>query len=156
MSLTSIVLNWFLVLYANAQFFSLAHQKIVRACGLALRNYETNSAQANHCIVKLLHRIAFDCKMYSMVFQASIFRSFQKIYEAKDMPQFKVLSQFSFFLAAQCDLMADHFIFYHYMSYYSSFFLLLLSTKGTWEGEKSTPGSLVFPDMNNIGPSLKP
>lgn len=97
MSLASIVLNCFLVFYANSQFFSLANHKIVRACGLALRNYETNSTQTNHCIVKLLHRIAFDCKMYAMVFQASIFRSFQRIYAAKDMPQFKVLPYLTFF-----------------------------------------------------------
>lgn len=70
--------------------FRLPHPKIVRACGLALARFETNSVNTNNCIVKLLHRIAFDCKMYVMVFQVSIFRSFQKIFAMKELPQNKV------------------------------------------------------------------
>lgn len=69
----------------------LAHPKIVRACALALRRFEANSLLTNHCIVKLLHRIAFDSKMPTMLFQVSIFRVFQRIYEAKTLPQNKVL-----------------------------------------------------------------
>lgn len=68
----------------------LAHPKIVRACGLALRDFQTNSINTNNCIIKLLHRIAFDCKNYVMVFQVSIFRTFQKIYANKDFPQYRV------------------------------------------------------------------
>lgn len=71
-------------------FCRLANPKIIRACGLALRNFDKNSVNTNHCIVKLLHRIAFDCKMYVMVFQVSIFRTFQKIYSMKDFPEYKV------------------------------------------------------------------
>ncbi|KAF7277062.1 hypothetical protein GWI33_009485, partial [Rhynchophorus ferrugineus] len=67
----------------------LPHPKIVRACGLALQQFEKNSVNTNHCIVKLLHRIAFDCKMFIMVFQLSIFRTFQKIFAQQDLPQHK-------------------------------------------------------------------
>ncbi|GJQ77730.1 putative tmeless protein [Trypoxylus dichotomus] len=76
----------------------LAHPKIVRACGLALRNFEKNSVTTNHCIIKLLHRIAWDCKMAAMIFQVSIFRSFQKIFEMKDLPQFKELVKFASYI----------------------------------------------------------
>lgn len=82
------ILNFFFM--KTTYSFRLAHPKIVRACGLALKDFEKNSPLTNHCIVKLLHRIAWDCKMYVMVFQASIFRTFLEIYSFKDLPQFKV------------------------------------------------------------------
>ncbi|KAJ8921930.1 hypothetical protein NQ315_008564, partial [Exocentrus adspersus] len=79
----------------------LPHPKIVRACGLALRSFETNPVNTNHCIVKLLHRIAFDCKMYVMVFQVSIFRTFQRIYQKKELPQHKELVKFAAYIIRQ-------------------------------------------------------
>ena len=44
-----------------------------------LRQYATNSTLTNHCIAKMFHRIAWDCKMPAMMFQASLFKIFQKI-----------------------------------------------------------------------------
>ncbi|KAG5899963.1 hypothetical protein JTB14_034534 [Gonioctena quinquepunctata] len=79
----------------------LPHPKIVKACALALRSFETNSISTNHCILKLLHRIAFDCKMYIMVFQLSIFRTFQKIFAAKELPQYKELVKFATYIMRQ-------------------------------------------------------
>nr|XP_023016006.1 protein timeless homolog [Leptinotarsa decemlineata] len=79
----------------------LPHPKIIKACGLALRTFETNSVNTNHCILKLLHRIAFDCKMYVMVFQLSIFRTFQKIMSLKDAPQHKELIKFATYILRQ-------------------------------------------------------
>ncbi|XP_065170446.1 protein timeless homolog isoform X2 [Atheta coriaria] len=79
----------------------LAHPKIVRACALALRRFEANSLLTNHCIVKLLHRIAFDSKMPTMLFQVSIFRVFQRIYEAKTLPQNKELVKFATYVIRQ-------------------------------------------------------
>ncbi|XP_015840765.1 protein timeless homolog isoform X2 [Tribolium castaneum] len=79
----------------------LAHPRIVRACGLALRDFESNSVNTNHCIIKLLHRIAFDCKLYVMIFQVSIFRTFQKIYANKDFPQYRELVKFATYIIRQ-------------------------------------------------------
>lgn len=79
----------------------LAHPKVVQACSLALQDFEKNSPLTNHCVIKLLHRIAWDCKMYAMIFQASIFRTFQKIYEAKTLPQFKELVKFATYIIRQ-------------------------------------------------------
>nr|XP_022919507.1 protein timeless homolog [Onthophagus taurus] len=73
----------------------LAHPKILRACGLALKKFEKNSTLTNHCVIKLMHRIAWDCKMPGMVFQASIFRTFQKIYNLKDVKAYKELAKFA-------------------------------------------------------------
>lgn len=79
----------------------LPHPKIVRACGLALKNFDTNSITTNNCIIKLLHRIAFDCKMYVMIFQLGILRSFQKIFQMRDLPQHKELVKFATYIVRQ-------------------------------------------------------
>ncbi|XP_074037876.1 circadian regulator timeout [Leptinotarsa decemlineata] len=86
----------------------LPHPKIIKACGLALRTFETNSVNTNHCILKLLHRIAFDCKMYVMVFQLSIFRTFQKIMSLKDAPQHKELIKFATYILRQFFKVAEN------------------------------------------------
>ncbi|KAH1021928.1 hypothetical protein HUJ04_011412, partial [Dendroctonus ponderosae] len=90
---------------SNFQFNDFAkrlpHPKIVRACGLALKTFVDNSIHTNHCIVKLLHRIAFDCKMYVMVFQLSIFRSFHEIIKMKELPQHKELVKFATYIIRQ-------------------------------------------------------
>ena len=44
-----------------------------------LKYFDKNGAQVNHCIVKMLHRVGFDLKMYGLLFQASLFRIFQKV-----------------------------------------------------------------------------
>lgn len=58
-----------------------AHCKIVQAYCSLLRRYATNSTLTNHCLVKMLHRVAFDCKMPTMLFQLSLFKTLQKILE---------------------------------------------------------------------------
>lgn len=78
----------------------LVHPKVIRACGIALKKFEHNSTFTNHCIVKLLHRIAVDCHMPAMIFQLSIFQSFQKIFEM-DLPQLKELQTFAKFIVRQ-------------------------------------------------------
>lgn len=85
----------------------LTHPKIVRACALCLKNFATNSTLTNHCVVKLLHRIAFDCKMYVMVFQASIFRIFQKIFSMKEIPHYKELVKFATYITRQFFAVAE-------------------------------------------------
>ncbi|XP_071101341.1 protein timeless homolog [Haliotis cracherodii] len=53
--------------------------EILKAYGILLSDFEKNSDHTNHCIVKMLHRVAFDLGYTAMVFQASIFRVFQKV-----------------------------------------------------------------------------
>ncbi|KAI8424376.1 hypothetical protein MSG28_002902 [Choristoneura fumiferana] len=71
--------------------------KIVSACASLLEGYEQNLPHTNHCITKMLHRIAWDCKRPSMLFQASLFVVFQKIL-SNPMPQFKELEKFAIFI----------------------------------------------------------
>lgn len=66
--------------------------KVVKALALLMQQFETNTAEVNHYVTKMLHRIAWDCKMPGIVFQASIFRIFQRILESRD-PAHKVIGQ---------------------------------------------------------------
>ena len=52
---------------------------VVKAYTLLLQDFPRNSQHTNHCLVKMLHRIAFECKMPGMLFQARLFRVFQKV-----------------------------------------------------------------------------
>ncbi|XP_012222325.1 protein timeless homolog isoform X1 [Linepithema humile] len=74
-----------------------ANVKIVKALALLLREFENNTIEINHYATKMLHRIAWDCKMPGMIFQASIFRIFQRALESKD-PAHKELQKFAVFI----------------------------------------------------------
>ncbi|KAJ8961898.1 hypothetical protein NQ318_021516, partial [Aromia moschata] len=79
----------------------LPNPRIVRTCGMALRRYDRNSVYTNHCIVKLLHRIAFDCKMYVVLFQVSIFKTFDRIFASQELPQYSELVRFATYIMKQ-------------------------------------------------------
>ncbi|XP_012535516.2 protein timeless homolog isoform X2 [Monomorium pharaonis] len=74
-----------------------ANVKVVKALALLLQQFENNSVEINHYVTKMLHRIAWNCKMPGMIFQASIFRIFQRILESKD-PTHKELQKFAVFI----------------------------------------------------------
>ncbi|XP_033298193.1 protein timeless homolog, partial [Bombus bifarius] len=63
--------------------YRFANVKIVRAMLVLLQQFDKNTNEVNHYITKMLHRIAWDCKMPGLIFQASIFRVFQRILESK-------------------------------------------------------------------------
>lgn len=46
---------------------------------LLLRSYRQNSAHTNHCLVKMLHRLAHDLKMEALLFQLSLFCLFNRV-----------------------------------------------------------------------------
>nr|QCH40580.1 timeout [Chilo suppressalis] len=71
--------------------------EVVSSCASLLEQYEKNLPNTNHCIMKMLHRIAWDCKMPSMMFQASLFLIFQRILD-NPMPQFKEIEKFAIFI----------------------------------------------------------
>ena len=56
-----------------------AVKSVIQTYSLVLANYEKNSDYTNHCVIKMFHRIAWDCGLPSMLYNISIFRSFQKI-----------------------------------------------------------------------------
>ena len=69
----------FKMLHSAPSVGRFAHCKIVSAYCSLLRRYATNSTLTNHCVIKMLHRVAWDCKMPAMLFQLSLFKTFQMI-----------------------------------------------------------------------------
>nr|XP_039268178.1 protein timeless homolog [Styela clava] len=73
--------------------------KVVQPYVILLAKFKTNSQHTNHCIVKLLHRVCYDLKMYGLLFQASVFRCFQKIFKCALLdPTMRELDQFAKFI----------------------------------------------------------
>lgn len=89
-----ISLLWALIhwLKPNTSFslFRLANPGIVQPYCWLLLFYEENNPKTNHYIVKMLHRIAVDLKMYPMLFQLSLFVVFNKILNSPAKNQFQV------------------------------------------------------------------
>ncbi|KAI4503488.1 hypothetical protein M0802_001710, partial [Mischocyttarus mexicanus] len=74
-----------------------ANVKLVKALSLLLQQFDKNTNEVNHYVTKMLHRIAYECKMAAMIFQGSIFRTFQRILESKN-PEHKELQKFAIFI----------------------------------------------------------
>ncbi|XP_020898617.1 protein timeless homolog [Exaiptasia diaphana] len=76
----------------------LANPGIVQPYCWLLLFYEENNPKTNHYIVKMLHRIAVDLKMYPMLFQLSLFMVFNKILNSPAKKQFQELFKFSSYI----------------------------------------------------------
>ncbi|KAJ8674823.1 hypothetical protein QAD02_010609 [Eretmocerus hayati] len=61
-----------------------ANSRIVINLTILFKRFDKNSMELNHCILKMYHRIAVECKMPAMMYQASIFRVFQRIFMSDD------------------------------------------------------------------------
>ncbi|XP_077993612.1 protein timeless homolog [Glandiceps talaboti] len=77
-----------------------SHPGVLKAYVTILANYRKNSLYTNHCIIKMLHRVAWDCKMVPLLFQLSLFRVFQKIVTdpAVSSPHLKEAAKFAKFV----------------------------------------------------------
>ncbi|KAM9321194.1 protein timeless homolog [Gastrophryne carolinensis] len=72
-----------------------ASSNVVKIYVLLLKNYRQNSAHTNHCVVKMLHRIAYDLKMEALLFQLSVFCVFSRILNDPAASAYKELVAFS-------------------------------------------------------------
>lgn len=73
--------------------------KVVQPYVILMAKFETNTPETNHFIVKMLHRIGSDMKMYGLLFQATVFRIFQKVFQrAKTNISYKELATFGKFI----------------------------------------------------------
>ncbi|KAG1667482.1 Protein timeless [Nymphon striatum] len=75
-----------------------ATSKVAQAYSKLLSLFDKNSVYTNHCVVKMLHRIAWDCKTPGLFYQACIFQSFQRILKhpsRHSSPDIKELYKFS-------------------------------------------------------------
>ncbi|KAF6207218.1 hypothetical protein GE061_018458 [Apolygus lucorum] len=74
-----------------------ASPKVVKICNTLLSSYDTNSETTNHCIVRMLHRIAWECKLPAMLFQASLFIKFRNILSNYE-PKYKELAKLAVYI----------------------------------------------------------
>ncbi|XP_066225884.1 protein timeless homolog isoform X2 [Saccopteryx leptura] len=72
-----------------------ANSTVLRAYVLLLRNYWQNSAHTNHCVVKMLHRLAHDLKMEALLFQLSLFCLFNRLLSDPAAGAYKELVTFA-------------------------------------------------------------
>ncbi|XP_064822134.1 protein timeless homolog [Oncorhynchus masou masou] len=75
-----------------------ANPNIVRPYLLLLRSYSQNSPHTNHCITRMLHRLAVDLKMDALLFQLSVFCLFNKILGDPAATAYKELVTFAKFV----------------------------------------------------------
>ncbi|GAA6215663.1 protein timeless homolog [Lates japonicus] len=85
-----------------------ASPNIVRPYLLLLKSYSKNTPHTNHCIARMLHRLAVDLKMDALLYQLSVFNLFNKILSDPAASAYKELVTFAkyvlnrfFSLAAQ-------------------------------------------------------
>uniref|UniRef100_A0A8C1XQM9 Timeless circadian clock n=1 Tax=Cyprinus carpio TaxID=7962 RepID=A0A8C1XQM9_CYPCA len=77
----------YLILFANPS--------VVRPYIILLRSYSQNSVHTNHCITRMLHRLAVDLKMEALLYQLSIFSMFNKILEDPAVAVYQELVTFA-------------------------------------------------------------
>uniref|UniRef100_A0A668AE44 Timeless circadian clock n=1 Tax=Myripristis murdjan TaxID=586833 RepID=A0A668AE44_9TELE len=72
-----------------------ANPNIVRPYLLLLKTYSKNTPHTNHCIARMLHRLAVDLKMEALLFQLSVFHLFNKILSDPAAAAYKELVTFA-------------------------------------------------------------
>uniref|UniRef100_A0A3Q2C843 Timeless circadian clock n=1 Tax=Cyprinodon variegatus TaxID=28743 RepID=A0A3Q2C843_CYPVA len=72
-----------------------ANPSIVRPYLLLLKTYSKNTPHTNHCIARMLHRLAVDLKMDALLFQLSVFHLFNKILSDPAAAAYKELVTFA-------------------------------------------------------------
>ncbi|XP_068451306.1 protein timeless homolog [Clinocottus analis] len=75
-----------------------ANPSIVRPYLLLLKTYSKNTPHTNHCIARMLHRLAVDLKMEAQIFQLSVFNLFNKILSDPAAAAYKELVTFAKFV----------------------------------------------------------
>lgn len=72
--------------------------KVVRACTLALLDWETMQTRTLKAVVSILHKIGFASKCPAMLYQAKLFRIFQKVLRVKSDSHNMELRKFAIFI----------------------------------------------------------
>uniref|UniRef100_A0A672G4V8 Timeless circadian clock n=1 Tax=Salarias fasciatus TaxID=181472 RepID=A0A672G4V8_SALFA len=72
-----------------------ANPGVVRPYLLLLKTYSKNTPHTNHCIVRMLHRLAVDLKMDALLYQLSVFHLFNKILSDPSSAAYKELVTFA-------------------------------------------------------------
>nr|XP_056709954.1 protein timeless homolog [Euleptes europaea] len=78
-----------------------ASANVVKVYTLLFKNYQQNSTHTNHCVVKMLHRIAYDLKMEALLFQLSIFCLFNQLFSDPASGAYKELVTFAKYIVGK-------------------------------------------------------
>ncbi|XP_070596659.1 protein timeless homolog [Erythrolamprus reginae] len=78
-----------------------ASANVVKAYFLLFKNYQQNSPHTNHCVVKMLHRIAYDLKMEALLFQLSVFCLFNRLLSDPAAGAYKELVTFAKYIVGK-------------------------------------------------------
>ncbi|XP_015285196.1 PREDICTED: protein timeless homolog [Gekko japonicus] len=78
-----------------------ASANVVKAYILLFKNYQQNSTHTNHCVVKMLHRIAHDLKMEALLFQLSVFCLFNRLLSDPASGAYKELVTFAKYIVGK-------------------------------------------------------
>ncbi|XP_020640470.3 protein timeless homolog [Pogona vitticeps] len=78
-----------------------AAANVVKAYILLFKNYQQNSPHTNHCVVKMLHRIAYDLKMEGLFFQLSVFCLFNRLLSDPAAGAYKELVTFAKYIVGK-------------------------------------------------------
>ncbi|XP_066471132.1 protein timeless homolog [Tiliqua scincoides] len=78
-----------------------ASANVIKAYVLLFKNYQQNSSHTNHCIVKMLHRIACDLKMEALLFQLSVFCLFNRLLSDPAAGAYKELVIFAKYIVSK-------------------------------------------------------
>ncbi|XP_072349738.1 protein timeless homolog [Scyliorhinus torazame] len=71
-----------------------ANAGVVKPYILLLKDYRQNSTHTNHCIIKMLHRLAYNLKMDTLLYQLSVFHLFSHILEDPAASSYQELVKF--------------------------------------------------------------
>ncbi|CAL8339436.1 unnamed protein product [Merluccius merluccius] len=75
-----------------------ANPAIIHPYLLLLKTYSQNSPHTNHCIARMLHRLAVDLKMDALLYQLSVFSVFNRILSDPAAAAYKELGTFAKFV----------------------------------------------------------
>uniref|UniRef100_A0A8D2KU70 Timeless circadian regulator n=1 Tax=Varanus komodoensis TaxID=61221 RepID=A0A8D2KU70_VARKO len=78
-----------------------ARANVVKAYLLLFKSYAQNSSHTNHCVVKMLHRIAYDLKMEALLFQLSAFCLFNRLLSDPAAGAYKELVTFAKYIVGK-------------------------------------------------------
>ncbi|XP_059185368.1 protein timeless homolog isoform X2 [Centropristis striata] len=62
-----------------------SNPSVVRPYLILLKSYARNTPHTNHCIARMLHRLAVDLKMDAQLYQLSVFNVFNKIHQEEEL-----------------------------------------------------------------------
>lgn len=79
----------------KSYLLKFANGHIVKTYCYLLKDYRSNSDVINHCVVKMLHRIAFQLKMCPLLYQLQVFKMFQSILNEPATSRMKEMQTFA-------------------------------------------------------------